>query len=196
MLFASLCLAARHRQPASRMQCHDVCLPLMAVLLPLFKLAWETRCCGKWLLFKATLRLPAWQLNSGDRTSKNNHRCWYADTLHRDLTAMKDLFEIKRFAMFDQFPYTHHVECGVYLQRKPGAAKGQSMAAAAAAAEADDAAGAAEAAAGQGGSDQDGQQELQQGNGDAAAAAGAVSAAEDDGRGVKRKHEQGEWSQL
>ena len=34
-----------------------------------------------------------------------------ADTLHRDLTAVRDLFQIKRFALFDQFPYTHHVEC-------------------------------------------------------------------------------------
>ncbi|MGB1300543.1 MAG: hypothetical protein ACPG5O_04915, partial [Pseudoalteromonas tetraodonis] len=26
--------------------------------------------------------------------------------------------EVKRFAIFDQFPYTHHIESGVFLQRK------------------------------------------------------------------------------
>ncbi|MBE3674578.1 hypothetical protein PPAR_a3725 [Pseudoalteromonas paragorgicola KMM 3548] len=25
---------------------------------------------------------------------------------------------VKRFAIFDQFPYTHHIESGVFLQRK------------------------------------------------------------------------------
>ncbi|GAB4817016.1 hypothetical protein N2152v2_004062 [Parachlorella kessleri] len=60
------------------------------------------------------------------------------DTLHRDLTAVRDLFQIKRFALFDQFPYTHHVECGVYLERKPGVsgASNNSIAAAALAAQA------------------------------------------------------------
>jgi hypothetical protein len=28
------------------------------------------------------------------------------------------VFEIERFAMFDQFPYTHHVECGLYLKKR------------------------------------------------------------------------------
>lgn len=40
------------------------------------------------------------------------------DTLYRDLSAVKDQFSIERFAIFDQFPYTHHVECGVYLKKK------------------------------------------------------------------------------
>lgn len=35
-----------------------------------------------------------------------NLRCGILDTHH-----------IARFAVFDQFPYTHHVECGVYLVR-------------------------------------------------------------------------------
>ena len=40
------------------------------------------------------------------------------DTLHANLAAVKDVFEIKRFAVFDQFPYTHHIEVGAYLQKK------------------------------------------------------------------------------
>jgi hypothetical protein len=53
-----------------------------------------------------------------------------------------DLFEVKRFAIFDQFPYTHHIECGVYLQQREGAAATAGLAtagdeAAAAAAEED-----------------------------------------------------------
>eukprot|EP00890_Picochlorum_soloecismus_P004830 jgi/Picsp_1/5348/NSC_02709-R1_trna (uracil-5-)-methyltransferase len=40
------------------------------------------------------------------------------DTLKRDFESASDIFEIKSFAMFDQFPYTHHVECGLYLIRK------------------------------------------------------------------------------
>lgn len=43
------------------------------------------------------------------------------ETLSRDLKAVSDLFEVERFAMFDQFPYTHHVECGAYLKRREGA---------------------------------------------------------------------------
>jgi len=41
-------------------------------------------------------------------------------TLHRDMKTVEDCFTVERFAMFDQFPYTHHVECGVYLRRKEG----------------------------------------------------------------------------
>lgn len=37
------------------------------------------------------------------------------DTLHRDLMTLKATHAIKRFALFDQFPYTHHIECGVLL---------------------------------------------------------------------------------
>jgi len=40
------------------------------------------------------------------------------DTLKRDYSTAADVFEIERFAMFDQFPYTHHVECGLYLKKR------------------------------------------------------------------------------
>ena len=40
------------------------------------------------------------------------------DTLKRDFETAADIFEIESFAIFDQFPYTHHVECGLYLTRK------------------------------------------------------------------------------
>ena len=40
------------------------------------------------------------------------------ETLHRDILEVRDEFDIEKFAMFDQFPYTHHVECGVYLVKK------------------------------------------------------------------------------
>lgn len=43
------------------------------------------------------------------------------ETLKRDVQLVSDLFTVERFAMFDQFPYTHHVECGVYLVRKADA---------------------------------------------------------------------------
>lgn len=39
------------------------------------------------------------------------------ETLHSNLQELKETHAIKRFALFDQFPYTEHVECGVYLQR-------------------------------------------------------------------------------
>ncbi|KAG7672760.1 hypothetical protein Ndes2526B_g08238 [Nannochloris sp. 'desiccata'] len=42
-------------------------------------------------------------------------------TLKRDVESVSDLFTVERFAMFDQFPYTHHVECGVYLVRRADA---------------------------------------------------------------------------
>ena len=38
-------------------------------------------------------------------------------TLKRDLEILKDRFEIKKFAMFDQFPHTLHVESGVILKK-------------------------------------------------------------------------------
>jgi tRNA (uracil-5-)-methyltransferase len=44
------------------------------------------------------------------------------ETLRRDVAALRDAFEVQRFAMFDQFPYTHHVECGVYLVKREGIA--------------------------------------------------------------------------
>ena len=40
------------------------------------------------------------------------------DTLADNLEVLQHTHEIKRFALFDQFPYTHHVETGVYLVRK------------------------------------------------------------------------------
>ncbi|HAU03252.1 tRNA (uridine(54)-C5)-methyltransferase TrmA [Pseudoalteromonas shioyasakiensis] len=40
------------------------------------------------------------------------------DTLERDLDHLCKTHEVKRFAIFDQFPYTHHIESGVFLQRK------------------------------------------------------------------------------
>ncbi len=38
-------------------------------------------------------------------------------TLKRDLEILKTDFVVKEFAVFDQFAYTHHVECGVILQK-------------------------------------------------------------------------------
>ena len=40
------------------------------------------------------------------------------DTLERDLDHLCKTHEAKRFAIFDQFPYTHHIESGVFLQKK------------------------------------------------------------------------------
>ena len=40
------------------------------------------------------------------------------DTLHRDLLQLTQTHKIKHFAAFDQFPYTHHLETGVILQRQ------------------------------------------------------------------------------
>ncbi len=39
-------------------------------------------------------------------------------TLKRDLEILKDKFKIVQFAIFDQFAYTNHVECGVILTQK------------------------------------------------------------------------------
>lgn len=38
-------------------------------------------------------------------------------TLKRDLEILKQSHCITRLALFDQFPYTHHLECGVLLQK-------------------------------------------------------------------------------
>ena len=38
-------------------------------------------------------------------------------TLARDLKELSKTHKVKRAAMFDQFPYTHHIESGVYLER-------------------------------------------------------------------------------
>jgi tRNA (uracil-5-)-methyltransferase len=40
------------------------------------------------------------------------------DTLEDNLKVLSQTHEIQRFALFDQFPYTHHIECGVYLVKK------------------------------------------------------------------------------
>ena len=38
------------------------------------------------------------------------------DTLHDNLKTLSQTHKIQKFAMFDQFPYTHHVESGVLLE--------------------------------------------------------------------------------
>ncbi len=40
------------------------------------------------------------------------------DTLYNNLEVFNETHEVKRFALFDQFPYTHHTEAGVYLVRR------------------------------------------------------------------------------
>ncbi|WP_200762309.1 tRNA (uridine(54)-C5)-methyltransferase TrmA [Nitrosophilus alvini] len=40
------------------------------------------------------------------------------ETLRRDLDILSKSHEIRRFAFFDQFPYTPHLECGVFMKRK------------------------------------------------------------------------------
>ncbi|MCM2680877.1 tRNA (uridine(54)-C5)-methyltransferase TrmA [Echinimonas agarilytica] len=39
------------------------------------------------------------------------------DTLYRDLDDLKDTYTVQRLALFDQFPFTHHAEMGVLLER-------------------------------------------------------------------------------
>ena len=39
------------------------------------------------------------------------------DTLARDLETLCRTHRVTRFALFDQFPWTHHCECGVFLER-------------------------------------------------------------------------------
>jgi tRNA (uracil-5-)-methyltransferase len=39
-------------------------------------------------------------------------------TLLRDVARLGNAYRIERFALFDQFPYTPHIECGVMLQRR------------------------------------------------------------------------------
>ena len=39
------------------------------------------------------------------------------DTLQENLQQLSKTHKVERFAIFDQFPYTHHLECGVYLTR-------------------------------------------------------------------------------
>jgi len=40
------------------------------------------------------------------------------DTLYRDLAALAPDYQVKRAALFDQFPYTEHAEMGVLLERR------------------------------------------------------------------------------
>jgi len=40
------------------------------------------------------------------------------DTLEDNLDDITRSYRVEKFAVFDQFPYTHHLECGVYLTRK------------------------------------------------------------------------------
>ncbi|WP_066799865.1 tRNA (uridine(54)-C5)-methyltransferase TrmA [Moraxella oblonga] len=40
------------------------------------------------------------------------------DTLFDNLCHLTKTHEIKRFALFDQFPYTHHIESGVWLSKR------------------------------------------------------------------------------
>ena len=40
------------------------------------------------------------------------------DTLHTNLQHICKTHRIERFAIFDQFPYTEHIECGVILKKK------------------------------------------------------------------------------
>ena len=40
------------------------------------------------------------------------------ETLKSNLEVLCQTHEVTRFALFDQFPYTHHAECGVFLQRR------------------------------------------------------------------------------
>ncbi|MCE3047292.1 tRNA (uridine(54)-C5)-methyltransferase TrmA [Helicobacter kayseriensis] len=39
-------------------------------------------------------------------------------TLKKDLEALKQTHQISKIVLFDQFPYTHHLECGVWLRSK------------------------------------------------------------------------------
>ncbi|MDU0353208.1 tRNA (uridine(54)-C5)-methyltransferase TrmA [Paraglaciecola aquimarina] len=39
------------------------------------------------------------------------------ETLKHNLDSLLKTHRVSRFALFDQFPYTHHAECGVYLQK-------------------------------------------------------------------------------
>ncbi len=40
------------------------------------------------------------------------------DTLARDLASITETHKLEKLALFDQFPYTHHVECGALLSRR------------------------------------------------------------------------------
>ncbi len=40
------------------------------------------------------------------------------NTLHDNLNELTKTHNIVKFALFDQFPYTHHIECGVILEKR------------------------------------------------------------------------------
>lgn len=40
------------------------------------------------------------------------------DTLERDVERLSDTHRLVQLALFDQFPYTHHCECGVVLEKR------------------------------------------------------------------------------
>ncbi len=40
------------------------------------------------------------------------------ETLHNNLETLSTTHSVARIALFDQFPYTHHCECGVILEKK------------------------------------------------------------------------------
>jgi len=42
------------------------------------------------------------------------------ETLQANMAVLGETHEVARFALFDQFPWTHHMEAGVYLKRKAG----------------------------------------------------------------------------
>lgn len=41
-----------------------------------------------------------------------------SETLHENLKTLVKTHNIEKFALFDQFPYTDHIECGVYLTKR------------------------------------------------------------------------------
>ncbi|MGU0056594.1 hypothetical protein ACVXG7_17100 [Enterobacter hormaechei] len=40
------------------------------------------------------------------------------ETLCKNLETSSQTHKVERLALFDQFPYTHHMECGVLLTAK------------------------------------------------------------------------------
>ncbi|NCB88528.1 MAG: tRNA (uridine(54)-C5)-methyltransferase TrmA, partial [Gammaproteobacteria bacterium] len=40
------------------------------------------------------------------------------ETLCQNLETLSQTHNVTRLALFDQFPYTHHMECGVLLTKK------------------------------------------------------------------------------
>lgn len=66
---------------------------------------------------------PRAGLDDGTRTLVSNydHIIYIScnpETLKRDLETLTKTHNIERMAMFDQFPYTDHAECGAFLKRR------------------------------------------------------------------------------